>query len=857
MSKSVNISQEFPIYTINENGVIISTTEGVISVCYKLILPEVFTLSSYQYEEIVNAFNIFTQNIGENTLIHKQDFYFRDIFSLINENEKVTTSMIDKAYMYHFNERPFLRSEHYLFISKLPENFGKSSSEIISKEYATTSDNVLIKKIESGRDILREVGIDIQKVSQEELESLDSPIYKFLNFSNAKIPQIKDIDFSGGSLYVGNKKVFFYSINDLEQFPEQEFGTSRMDKKQGLSVSNFFPFGHKLKCPHVCNTFIYYPNQRGLQQDLDALYTKFEAYHSVKLKKEAKENSKITDEKEEIVLFKDKMEKENGVYYHFNVFAFDEKESEIDKSIDTAFEQVSFVKKESSILRKDLFFGSIGSNGARLARHKTHMMSLLSGKEAFSLNTWEQNYFDTQAQLNGVRLCDRIYGIPKAVDLFDEPKRKGLIDNRNAIIMSGSGGGKSYFTNLVLTTEHKNGSHIFCIDASYSYRLNCRYHNGVYLTYDEHNAITFNPFYVEWIDNEYMKYFFQNSNSDTITIDDIGEESKGEKTDFEKKVDYYDNLLKEKVNTIIGVLSAVFSSDSQDLSNLEMSILTNVTFAYYKERCLQGGKENMKFDDYYKFVEVYIHEYLTKKNIKERSFDPYNFLEIISCFVSGQLHGKLLNSMDKRIMNIEKERFVVIDVARIKDNKILYTVVSVLAMDLYNQKIAQVSNYINKLLVIDEAWQSISSPKMATFMKAQVKIIRKYEGQTIFISQELDDFLGSEIIKESIVKNSDIKIFANMGNFLADFEKFKTVLNITSENEELIRSINKDLRPDAKYKEVCILYKNKGIVYGVETPFELKAIFETDMKEVKKILPNVERFGIELAMQEYAEQSRK
>ncbi|WP_159479750.1 DUF3875 domain-containing protein [Chryseobacterium sp. 18068] len=855
ISKKVNLQQEFPIYTINDNGVMISTTEGVISACYKLTMPEIFTLSKYDYEEIVNAFNTFLQNIGENTLLHKQDFYFRDIFSLVNENDKVTTSMIDKAYIYHFNERPYLRSEHYLFISKLPDNFGKSVNEIISKEYATTSDNVLIQKIESGRDILRGVGCDIEKISKEELESLESPIYKFLNFSNASIPQVKDIDFSGGNLFVGNKKINIYAINDLEQFPEQEFDTSKMDKKQGLSVSNFFSFGHKLKCPHVCNTFIYFPNQRNLQQDLDKIYNKFQAYHSVKVKKEAKDDNKITDEKTEIVLFKDKMERENGVYFHFNVFAFDEKESEIEKSIDTAFEQVGFVKKESSIVRKDLFFGSIGSNGARIVRFKEHLMAMISGKEAFSFNSWEQNFFDTQTQLEGVRLCDRIYGIPKAVDLFDEPKRKQLIDNKNVIIMSGSGGGKSFFTNLVLTSEYKRGSHIFCIDASYSYRLNCAYHNGVYLTYDEHNKITFNPFYAEWVDNEFIRHYYVTA--DSLNSAEIDDEKNKSRNDFENKVDFFSNLLKEKVNTIIGVLSAVFQSDNQDLTTLEVSILTNITFAYYKDRCLNGGKEKMKFDDFYAFIDEYIHTYLEKKKIKEQSFDPYNFLEIISSFCTGQLYGDLLNSRDKRIMSIQDERFVVIDVARIKDNKILYTVVSVLAMDLYNQKIAQVSMYTNKLLVVDEAWQSISSPKMATFMKAQVKIIRKYEGQTIFISQELDDFLGSEIIKESIVKNSDIKIFANMGNFLADFEKFKTILNITNDNEELIRSINKDLRPDVKYKEVCILYKNKGIVYGVETPFELKAIFETDMKEVKKIMPNVEKYGIELAMLNYAEESRK
>ena len=115
-------------------------------------------------------------------------------------------------------------------------------------------------------------------------------------------------------------------------------------------------------------------------------------------------------------------------------------------------------------------------------------------------------------------------------------------------------------------------------------------------------------------------------------------------------------------------------------------------------------------------------------------------------------------------------------------------------MDLYNQKIAILGKEVKKVLCIDEAWQAISSPEMATFMKAQVKVIRKYGGQTLFISQELDDFIGSEIIKDSIINNSSVKIFADMGEFKQKFDPIRKVMAISNSNEVKIMSLNQNNR---------------------------------------------------------------
>ena len=162
-----------------------------------------------------------------------------------------------------------------------------------------------------------------------------------------------------------------------------------------------------------------------------------------------------------------------------------------------------------------------------------------------------------------------------------------------------------------------------------------------------------------------------------------------------------------------------------------------------------------------------------------------------------------------------------------------------------------------KALVIDEAWQAFSSPRMAFFAKEQVKVIRKYGGQTIFISQELGDFISSEIIRDSIINNSAIKIFLEMGEYKQKFEPIKKELSVSDSNALKILSLNQNNRQGAKYKEVCISWGQKAEVYAVEVPFELKAIFETNPDELAVIIPDIEKNGIELASINYANSERK
>ena len=822
----MKLSKILPIYDITKNGIIVGDTKGALTLCMEIKLPVIYTLGDDGYEQFIERYRDFLDLLGEGIVVHKQDIFHREYFSVVNENTKMDSDFIDRSYITHFNERPYLNCVSYMYITKFDESEA-TTTQLFSNSSVGINEEQFISNILNATEILKDY-IQFRVIDRDELLSAKSPILRYYNFSNADMEEIKDVSFENNSLYVGQKKVNIYSIEETSQFPTDNVNYNKIFN--GVAVSNMFDFSYKLEVPHVCNQYIYIPNQRNLAVKLDKHQSKLRGY-SIK--------GSNDDALSDIVTFKEKMQtlRCNGTYYHFNIMCFDDTDDNITKRINIAFASSGFSKKENTLSRKDLFLSGIPGNAVRLVMEKDYLMSLLIDLESAAFSIWEHNYSDgLTATTTGVRLCDRIYGIPFQVDLFDEPKKKGWINNQNAIVLAGAGSGKSFFTNLVNLNLYRQGAHIFIIDASYSYRLQTALHDGVYLTFDNENKITFNPFYLDWLHDAKELFVLNDSNTER---------------ERKKTLELYANYLEDKIATLSGLLVTMTKNTDEVLTKFESNIYRELIYEYFKYTCLNDRSEYAKFDDFFDFAQENLPEILRKNGI-ESNFDVKAFLFILKQFRTGNSLGYLLNSVDEKIKNLQHQRFVVIDVSRIRSNPTLFSIVSTLAMDLYNQKVAKLPLEVKKILCIDEAWQAISSPEMATFMKAQVKIIRKYGGQTIFISQELEDFISSEIVKESIINNSAIKIFADMKDFAQKFTPIKKALSISDNNEKKILSLNKNKRPNSTYKEVCICWQEHGQVYAVEVPTELKAIFETDAKEVGKILPQFKEYGIELTAINYA-----
>ena len=100
------------------------------------------------------------------------------------------------------------------------------------------------------------------------------------------------------------------------------------------------------------------------------------------------------------------------------------------------------------------------------------------------------------------------------------------------------------------------------------------------------------------------------------------------------------------------------------------------------------------------------------------------------------------------------ETFIVFEIDAIKNDPLLFPLVTLIIMDVFLQKMRIKKN--RKALIIEEAWKAIASPLMAEYIKFLYKTARKFWASVGVVTQEIQDIIGSEIVKEAIINNSDV-----------------------------------------------------------------------------------------------------
>ena len=91
---------------------------------------------------------------------------------------------------------------------------------------------------------------------------------------------------------------------------------------------------------------------------------------------------------------------------------------------------------------------------------------------------------------------------------------------------------------------------------------------------------------------------------------------------------------------------------------------------------------------------------LTEKNVREKDFDVDGFLNVLEPYYKNGEYGYLLNS-DKQLDLLNK-RFIVFELDNVKDNAILFPVVTIIIMETFINKMRRLQG-IRKMILIEEA----------------------------------------------------------------------------------------------------------------------------------------------------------
>jgi conjugation system TraG family ATPase len=161
---------------------------------------------------------------------------------------------------------------------------------------------------------------------------------------------------------------------------------------------------------------------------------------------------------------------------------------------------------------------------------------------------------------------------------------------------------------------------------------------------------------------------------------------------------------------------------------------------------------------------------------------------------------------------------------------------------------------------VEEAWKALSSANMAAYMQYMYKTVRKYFGEAIVVTQEIDDIISSPIVKEAIINNSDCKILLDQRKFMNRFDVIQSLLGLTEKEKGQILSINMANHPSRNYKEVWFgLGGVQSAVYATEVSSEEYLTYTTEESEKVEVLQKTDELGgnYELAIKQLAESKRQ
>ena len=383
----------------------------------------------------------------------------------------------------------------------------------------------------------------------------------------------------------------------------------------------------------------------------------------------------------------------------------------------------------------------------------------------------------------GIKLVDRLSGIPLHLDISDEPIKRGITTNRNKFVLGPSGSGKSFFMNHLIRHYYEQGAHVLLIDTGNSYKGLCelihrrtRGEDGIYLNYTDEAPICFNPFYVE--DGVY---------------------------DVEKR---------ESIKTLILTL---WKREDEAPTRSEEVALSNAVNLYLT-KIKSDPAVVPSFDTFYEFVATDYRRLLQQKKVREKDFDWANFLNVLEPFYRGGEYDYLLNS--NRQMDLLHKRFIVFELDNISENRTLLPVVTIIIMETFLAKMRRLQG-VRKVLLLEEAWKAIAKEGMASYVRYLFKTVRKYFGEAIVVTQEVEDIISSPIVKESIINNSDCKILLDQRKYMIKFDAIQSLLGLTEKEKSQILSINMANNPSRLYKEVWIgLGGTQSAVYATEVSAE-------------------------------------
>lgn len=810
----------FTVEEVDGIGVLYTKT-GEYSAVLKMENPvQKYSANIDSYYEFTSLLTAIAQTLGEGYAIHKQDVFIRKQFE---DGTGDRHEFLSSAYFRYFNGRRYTDSVCYLTVTQ-----ESRKSSLFSFDGRKWRD--FLVKIRKVHDQLHDAGIQAEFLGKSQANEYVDRFFA-MNFRD-RIVSMTNFKVDDETVSMGGRRCKVYSLVDVDcvalpslvrPYTNIEVNNTEMPVDL-LSVIDNIPGAETV----VYNQIIFLPNQK---RELAALDKKKNRHASIPNPGNlmAVEDIKRV---QEVVARESKM----LVYSHFNLIVSISADADMQKCtnyLENAFGRMGIHISKHAYNQLELFVASFPGNCYAMNEDYDRFLTLSDAAMCLMYKEHIQHSEETPLK---IYYTDR-QGVPVAIDITGKEGKNKLTDNSNFFCLGPSGSGKSFHMNSVVRQLHEQGTDVVMVDTGNSYEGLCEYLGGKYISYTEEKPITMNPFNITQAELNIEKIDFLKN---LILLIWKGSDTKITELEFriveQMVTDYYDAYFhgfegydpvqRETLRkTLIAAEKRKGAWNTEDMPALEQKVDDKIRLLEERRKALKVT--SLSFNTFYEYSCERLELICLESNITEIDYDKYAYM--IQPFYKGGNYDKILNeNVDTTLFS---ETFIVFEVDAIKENKKLFPIVTLIIMDVFLQKMRIKKN--RKVLVIEEAWKAIASPLMAEYIKFMYKTARKFWASVGVVTQEIQDIIGSEIVKEAIINNSDVVMLLDQSKFKERFDSIKAILGLTDVDCKKIFTINRLENKEGRsfFREVFIRRGSTSGVYGVEEPRECYMTYTTERAE--------------------------
>lgn len=754
---------------------------GEFSVVIGITNPIVqYSASPAAYDEFHSLFTGLVKILGDGYLLQKQDIFSRSQY----EYEPSSEYLQDK-YNAHFGGRDFLKITTYLTITR----HVKKGRFYVYDAKALRDFRTAISKV---MDILTAGKTRPKLLGEKEINTLIMRILA-MDFSRDKL-SLNNITPTDTELKMGGLEVRSISLVNIDNIDlPGEVGTHiEINDKDSMRGFPIDVLSFLLKVPAyetiLFNQVIEIPNQ---QMTLNKLEVKRKRHSGIP----DPANALCVEDIDQLLV---DVARENQllVNAHFNIMLACEPGNmqKASNFIESSLFSLGIIPNKNAYNQLELFRSALPGNAVELQKYDWFLTTC----DAALCFFFKESLMQDEDSRFLIRLTDR-QGVPVGMDPADLPMQSGRINNRNRFILGASGTGKSFAVNAIVEQYMLYNMDMVIVDTGHSYSGLCTYYKGKYITYTDKKPITMNPFQI---------------------------------TEAEYNI--------EKKDFLATLICLLWKGAEGSVNPVERDVIANTISAYYSTFFMSSDEvSELNFNSFYDYALSKIQQIKTEEKV---SFDLDEFRYVLKKFYRGGEFASILNEAADQ--SLFTERFIVFEIDSIKENKILFPIVTLIIMDVFIQKM-RFRHDRRKCLIVEEAWKAIASPLMAGYLLYLYKTVRKFWGEAIVVTQELGDIIGNAVVKDSIINNSDTIVLLDQSKFKDNYDVVAALLSINDTERKKIFTINQlDNREGrGRFKEVYIRRGAVGEVYGIEVSLAQYLTYTTEKPEKSAVEIYTDHYG--------------